>query len=295
MIDVAVIGSVNLDLVATTARLPGPGETVSGTAYAEHPGGKGLNQAVAAARSGAGVAMIGAVGDDDAGRHLRSIAEGEGIDVEAIAVVSGSPTGRALIIVDAHAENSIVVIPGANSFVRADVVPDARVMIAQLEVPIDEVIAAFRSARASGARTILNPAPARPLPDELVGLCDIIVPNEHELELIGGVESLLTRGAGTVVVTRGDAGVTMTVRAEASPIERHQPAFPVTPVDTTGAGDAFCGALAARLAAGDDLESAVRYAAAAGALATTVEGAVPSLPRRADIAGFLARQPPPQR
>lgn len=295
MIDVAVIGSVNLDLVAITARLPGPGETVLGTAYAEHAGGKGLNQAVAAARSGAAVAMIGAVGDDAAGQHLRSMAESEGIDVEALAMVSGSPTGRALIIVDANAENSIVVIPGANSLVHAGVVPDARVVIAQLEVPIDEVIAAFRSARASGARTILNPAPAQPLPDELVELCDIIVPNEHELELIGGVDSLVDRGVGTVVTTRGAEGVTMTIRAEASSIERHQPAFPITPVDTTGAGDAFCGALAARLAAGDDLESAVRYAAAAGALATTINGAVASLPYAGDVAGFLARQPPPPR
>ncbi len=294
MFDVAVVGSVNLDLVASTARLPGPGETVCGTAYAEHAGGKGLNQAVAAARSSAAVAMVGAVGDDDAGRRLRSIAEDEGIDVEAIEVISGSPTGRALITVDAGAENSIVVIPGANSLVRAGVIPDARVVIAQLEVPIDEVLAAFRSARASGARTILNPAPAQPLPDELVALCDIIVPNEHELELIGGVDSLLDRGVGIVVTTRGASGVTTTVRTETSSTERRQPAFPITPVDTTGAGDAFCGALAARLAAGDELESAVRYAAAAGALATTIDGAVPSLPHAGDVAAFLALERPPQ-
>ncbi len=287
MFDVAVIGSVNLDLVATTARLPGPGETVSGTAYAEHAGGKGLNQAVAAARSGAVVAMVGAVGDDDAGRRLRSIAADEGIDVEAIAIIAGSPTGRALITVDAGAENTIVVIPGANSLVRADAVPDARVVIAQLEVPIDEVLAAFRCARASGARTILNPAPAQPLPDELVALCDLIVPNEHELELIGGVDSLLDRGVGIVVTTRGARGVTTTVRTDTSSTERHQPAFPVTPVDTTGAGDAFCGSLAARLAAGDELEPAIRYAAAAGALATTIDGAVPSLPHARDVAALL--------
>lgn len=287
MFDVAVIGSVNLDLVATAARLPGPGETVSGTAYAEHAGGKGLNQAVAAARSGADVVMVGAVGDDEAGQRLRTIAESEGIDVGAIAVVSGSPTGRALIIVDADAENSIVVIPGANSFVHADVVPAARVFIAQLEIPIDEVVAAFRSARANGARTVLNPAPARPLPDDLLEVCDIIVPNEHELELIGGVESLLGRGVGAVVMTMGAAGATMTVRTATSTTERRQPAFTVIPVDTTGAGDAFCGSLAARLAAGDELETAVRYAAAAGALATTIEGAVPSLPHASDVQNLL--------
>lgn len=292
MFDVAVIGSVNLDLVATADRLPGPGETVSGLAYSEHAGGKGLNQAVAAARSGAAVAMVGAVGDDDAGRRLRSIAAAEGIDVEAIGVISGSPTGRALITVDAEAENSIVVIPGANSHVRADVLPEARVVIAQLEVPIGEVLAAFRSARASGARTILNPAPARTLPDELVALCDIVVPNEHELELIGGVDSLLDRGVGIVVTTRGSSGVTTAVRTATSTTERHQPAFAVTPVDTTGAGDAFCGALAARLAAGDELEPAIRYAAAAGAIATTIDGAVPSLPYANDVVAFLACEIP---
>jgi ribokinase len=290
--DVAVIGSVNLDLVATTARLPGPGETVSGSAYAEHAGGKGLNQAVAAARTGAVVVMVGAVGDDDAGRRLRSLAENEGIDVGAVAVVSGSPTGRALITVDADAENSIVVIPGANSSVRAGSLPHARVVIAQLEIPLDEVIAALRSARAGGARTMLNPAPAQPLPDELLEVCDIIVPNEHELELIGGVESLLGRGVGAVVMTMGAAGARVTVRTGTSTTERHQPAFQVTPVDTTGAGDAFCGSLAARLAAGDGLESAVRYAAAAGALATTVEGAVPSLPHADDVEILLALDDP---
>ena len=134
MFDVAVVGSVNLDLVATTHRLPGPGETVSGTGYAEHAGGKGLNQAVAAARSGASVALIAAVGDDDAGRQLRALAEAEGIDVSGVAVVDG-PTGRALITVDERAENSIVVVPGANAFVLVESPLDARIVIAQLEIP----------------------------------------------------------------------------------------------------------------------------------------------------------------
>jgi ribokinase len=286
--DVAVIGSVNLDLVATTARLPGPGETVSGTTYAEHAGGKGLNQAVAAARSGASVAMVGAVGDDEPGRRLRSIAANEGIDVNAIAVVSATPTGRALITVDADAENSIVVIPGANALVRADVVPDARVVIAQLEIPIDQVIAAFRSARASGALTILNPAPAQSLPDELVRLCDLVVPNEHELELIGGSQTLLERGVAAVVTTLGASGVAVIESVGDDTRKWTQPALEVSPIDTTGAGDAFCGALAARLAARDDLESAVRYATAAGALATMIEGAVPSLPHATSVERRLA-------
>ena len=287
MFDVAVVGSVNLDLVATTPRLPGPGETVSGTAYAEHAGGKGLNQAIAAARSGASVAMVGAVGDDEAGTRLRSIAEDEGIDVVAIAVVSGTPTGRALISVDTAGENSIVVVPGANALVRSDAIPAAQVVIAQLEIPMRAVIDALRSARAAGAITILNPAPGQPLPDVLIGLCDFIVPNEHELGLIGGVDALLDRGVAAVVTTRGGDGVVVAGRDDGATTEHRQAAFTVTPVDTTGAGDAFCGALAARLAAGDALESAVRYAAAAGALATTIEGAVPSLPYAVDVQNVL--------
>jgi ribokinase len=277
--DVAVVGSVNLDLVATTARLPGPGETVSGTSYAEHAGGKGLNQAIAAARSGARVALVAAVGDDDAGRTLRSMAQHDGIDVTAVSVLAGEATGRALITVDQHAENSIVVVPGANALMRADTAPRARVVIAQLEVPIEEVVTAFRQARREGARTILNPAPAQALPDELLQLCDIVVPNEHEADLIGGVTALLQRGVAAVVTTRGAAGAVVTESVDGVVETWSEPAVEVTPVDTTGAGDAFCGALAARLAADDDLHDAVRYAAAAGALATTIAGAVPSLPR----------------
>lgn len=284
MFDVAVVGSVNLDLVVTTARLPRPGETVTGTRYAEHAGGKGLNQAVAAARSGASVALVAAVGDDDAGGHLRALAEGEGIDVSSVDVIPGAPTGRALITVDDGAENSIVVVPGANFLVRAHLPSDARVVLAQLEIPVDQVIAAFRAARGRGALTILNPAPAVPLPDELLALCDVVVPNEHELALLDGADALRARGIGTVVTTRGGAGVDV-VDGTGS---WTQPAFAVQPIDTTGAGDAFCGVVAARLAIGDDLRTAVRVAAAAGALATTSAGAVPSLPDATAIADLLA-------
>ncbi|MGB7879931.1 MAG: ribokinase [Ilumatobacteraceae bacterium] len=290
MFDVAVVGSVNLDLVTTTHRLPGPGETVAGTGYAEHAGGKGLNQAVAAARSGASVALIAAVGDDDAGRQLRAVAEAEGIDVSAIDVVD-APTGRALITVDEQAENSIVVVPGANAFVRADAPVDARVVVAQLEIPIETVIAAFRAARNRGGRTILNPAPARTLPVELLEVCDVVVPNEHELARIGGADTLFARGVGTVITTMGAAGVSVREMVDGVTGAWTQPAFEVTPIDTTGAGDAFCGALAARLAAGDGLREAVRYAAAAGALATTMAGAVPSLPSSPDIERLLDAAP----
>jgi ribokinase len=291
--DVVVIGSANLDLVASTPRLPRPGETVLGTHFAQHPGGKGLNQAVAASRLGASVAFIGCVGDDDAGGVLRSVALDEGIDVSLLSVEAGCPTGRAMIAVDENAENSIVVIAGANTRVAPTAAPSAAVVLVQLEIPLDTVVAACRAARASGTRTVLNPAPAPPdgLPRELLECCDVIVPNEHELELLGGADALLAGGVGAVVVTRGSAGVTI-VEAQAGgqpSRSRAIPAFEVDPVDTTGAGDAFCGTLAARLAAGDPLDTAARAAAAAGALATTVAGAVPSLPLASAVERLLSR------
>jgi len=286
--DVVVVGSANLDLVARTLRLPGPGETVLGSDFAQHPGGKGLNRAVAAARAGASVAFVGAVGDDDAGRTLSSVAATEGIDVSGLFVADDVATGRAVITVDDSGENSIVVIPGANASAHVEDLPPATVVLAQLEVPVATVIAAFAVARTAGSRTVLNPAPVPPggLPDELLSLCDILVPNEHEVELLGGVDELLARGVAAVVVTQGAAGVTVTEAPDATTWSVG--AFEADPVDTTGAGDAFCGALAARLAAGADLRPAVRYAAAGGALATTIAGAVPSLPHAVDIERLLS-------
>jgi ribokinase len=285
--DVCVVGSANLDLVAGAPRIPGPGETVLGSDYAEHAGGKGLNQAVAAARSGARVAFVGCVGDDDAGRRMRAVLEHDGIDAGAL-TTGNAPTGRALIVVDAHGENSIVVVPGANhALVMPDALPPAAVVLCQLEVPLPQVGRALVAARRAAATTILNPAPAAPLPIELVALCDVIVPNEHEVELLGGPAALLAGGCGAVVVTRGSAGVDVhTVDGVF-----HAEAFTVDVVDTTGAGDAFCGSLAARLAAGDSLGAAVRWASAAGALATTVAGAVPAQPTGERIRELLAAQP----
>lgn len=286
MFDVVVVGSANLDLVATAARLPAPGETVHGTSYGEHPGGKGLNQAIAAARAGARVALVAAIGDDEAGRRLRDVATADGIDVALLDVRPATPSGRALIAVDEHGENLIVVVPGANADVRVGSLPSAGVVLAQLEVPLEQVTAAFRAARAAGSRTVLNPAPATQLPGELLAHCDVVVPNEHEIALVGGVDALLAAGPEAVVVTRGALGVEV---ATADGSRWAEPAFEVDPVDSTAAGDAFCGALAARLAAGDQLDDAVRWASAAGALATTRRGAVPSLPTADRIDALVQR------
>lgn len=281
MFDVVVVGSLNLDLVANMDRLPMPGETVTGTSYAEYPGGKGLNQAVAAARAGASVALVGSVGGDAAGEFLRQIVVDEGIDDTWVATAPNAPTGRALITVDRHAENSIVVVPGANAMVRIDAtsLPAGRVMLGQLEVPINEITTAFGHARRTGMTTILNPAPAVGGIGDLIAFCDLIIPNEHEAELMGGVDALRSIGVDAVVVTRGAAGVD----AFDSTGPFHVDACPVSPVDTTGAGDSFCGALATELARGEGLRQAIHFAAAAGALATTSAGAVPSLPTRSKI------------
>lgn len=285
--DVVVVGSLNLDLVAHAARLPAPGETVHGSSFSEFPGGKGLNQAVAAARSGARVAIVGAVGDDHAGAYLREVVRQEGIDDSFLATVAGAPTGRAMISVDDSGENSIVVIAGSNGHVELSELPAARVVLAQLEVNLDAVATAMELARAQGAITVLNPAPAGDVPGGVLSLCDVLVPNEHEIELLGGVDALLGRGVGKLIVTRGAAGADLVTGEESV----HVDPFPVDPVDTTGAGDAFCGALASRLAAGDDVPNAMRFAAAAGALATTIHGAVPSQPLLADTLALASTRP----
>lgn len=295
MYDVCVVGSANLDLVARTSRLPAPGETVLGSAYAEHPGGKGLNQAVAAARSGATVSFVGAVGDDRAGEVLRRVLADDDVTTDLVVVSNVAASGRAVITVDDDGENSIVIIAGANSQVAIDVLPECRVVLVQLEIPMDTVHDALVRARRAGAITMLNPAPAppTPLPEGLLGLVDVLVPNEHEVRLLGGVDHLLSRGVRTVVTTRGGFGVDVATIGQ----RWHRPADVVDVVDTTGAGDAFCGALAARLAVGDELGVAVRYAVAAGALATTANGAVPSIPGGALIDQFVSDEPagPPSR
>jgi ribokinase len=209
--------------------------------------------------------------------------DADGIDRDLVARRAGCPTGRALIGVADSGENSIIVVPGANDRVEVDELPEASVVLAQLEVPLDAIRVAFTRARASGALTVLNPAPATELPPDLLGLCDLVVPNEHEVELLGGVAALLDAGVRAVVVTRGAAGAELHERGSRRRIEP----FAVTPVDTTGAGDTFCGALCARLAAGSELGAALDYAAAAAALSTTRPGAVPSIPTREETERFM--------
>lgn len=285
MAGVCVVGSINLDLVARTARHPRPGETLLGFDYSEHAGGKGLNQAVAAARSGASTQLIAAVGEDDAGVRLLGIATAEGIDVDSVSSHAQSPTGRAVIVVDDNAENSIVVVPGANQFCPVLTEVSKTVVLAQLEVPVTSVLESFRAARRAGAITILNPAPAAALPPELLELCDVIVPNEHEIDILGGAEPLLAAGVSTIIVTLGSHGIDLIDAAGTRHIDAHD----VEPVDTTGAGDAFCGCLAAGLAAGLTIDAASGRAIIAGALATTRHGAVPSLPTQMEIDREISR------
>lgn len=292
--DVCVVGSINLDLVVTASRLPGAGETVLGGSFAEHPGGKGLNQAVASVRCGARTALCACVGDDKAGRDLRRVAEEAGLAGEHICVAPAHVSGRALIAVSlASQENLIVVAPGANSALTGQAaawaVTGARVVLAQLEVPPETVAAAFTTALAADATTILNPAPAEAVTAELLALCDFVVANEHEVELMGGARQIMAHGAGQVVVTLGARG---SVHTTADGHEQHVEAFAVEAVDSTAAGDAYCGAFAAAVAMGRDTNEAMRFASAAGALATTKPGAVPSLPQRAAVDALLAARAP---
>ena len=291
---VVVVGSLNLDIVIGLARMPDSGETVLGERLDQHAGGKGLNQAVSIARLGVPVAMIGALGTDSAGTWLREIVRREGIDDAGVATVDGS-SGTAVIEVDSAGANRIVVIPGANAAVTAEqvsaaiaAVDDVGVVLTQGEVPLEAIAAAMRAGRAIGATTILNPAPALALPDELLHDVDYVIPNEHEAALLTGMvtstaadatdaaRALVHRGAGCAVVTRGARGSVWATSGSSGSAG----AFRVVPVDTVAAGDAFCGGLAAALAEGRSLSEALRWGSAAGALAATAEGAVTSLPDR---------------
>lgn len=302
MADVVVVGSLAMDFTAVAPRLPQRGETVLGDEFLMVPGGKGSNQAIAAARQGSPTAMIGCIGTDALGDAIVEVLRTEGIEVSSLTRDAGHDTGVAQIVVDGDGENMIVAVPRANRALDASrvdaqqpLIAAAKVLLVQLEIPLDAVVAALRHARAAGVTTILNPAPAASLPDDLLALVDVCVPNETEAGTLCGqrvddedaaVEAgrtLVARGVRTAVVTLGSKGAVSV--DEDGPVRLD--AFPVNAVDATAAGDAFCGALAAALAAEATMESALRRASAAGALATTVAGASPSLPDAAAVDALL--------
>src|SRR4051794_5797416 len=304
-----VVGSLNADLVVRVARAPAAGETVTGGSFARHPGGKGANQACAAARlAGAEtrVCLIGLVGADPEGAWLRDGLASDGVDVTGVAVDPDAPTGVALITVEASGQNRIVVVPGANGELSPKVLgrqhgllTGAGVILLQLEIPLPTVQTAARMGREKRALVILDPAPARPLPGSLLALCDYVMPNAAELCVLDGrpaddrlsredagaaARRLVARGAGNVIVKLGGDGALLVTPSG----EHHWPAPAVAVVDTTAAGDAFAGAFAVALAEGRSPDEAGRFACAAGALTVTCSGAQSALPRRAEVDALLA-------
>ena len=283
MPEVTVVGSANVDIVLPVERIPRPGETVLATGLSRGPGGKGSNQAVAAARAGAKTTFVAALGDDESGRLLEDVLDRAGVDLSVIER-TGTSTGTAIITVDGTGENSIVVAASANaeltlSSAARDAVAAAAVTLAQLEIPFETVEAAARAARFM----ILNAAPAAALSDELLAEIDLLVVNEHEAATVSGVddkpEVLLDRVPAVVVTLGGDGAVVL--RRDTEPVR--VPGIAADVVDTTGAGDTFCGVLAACLARGEDLPDAVRRANAAASLSVETRGAADSVPDRAAI------------
>jgi len=295
---VLVVGSSNTDMIVRVPRIPRPGETVLGGAFAMAGGGKGANQAVAAARAGGRVTFVGRIGDDIFGQRALAGFETDGIDTRFVLRTSGAASGIALINVDAGGENSISVASGANALLTvadiekaAEVFAAADILLLQLESPLETVEAAVRKAGEKAVPVILNPAPARPLDDRVLRLVSILTPNEHEAEILTGIAvtdgssarsaaaRLRARGAAGVVITLGERGA----YASSPEFEGPVPAFKVDPVDTTAAGDVFNGALAVALAEKRPLPEALRFAQAAAAISVTRPGAQPSAPTRAEI------------
>ncbi|MBW7927100.1 MAG: ribokinase [Fimbriimonadaceae bacterium] len=293
---VLVVGSANMDLVARVPRFPKPGETLFGTTFATFSGGKGANQAVAVGRLGGPISFVGCVGNDEFGRSLLESLRESGADCSLVETVPTS-TGTAIILVDDRAENQIVVISGANGCVRPEAVASAvesvepAVALFQLEIPLEAVSAGLRRAKAMGATTVLNPAPAQPLDDAVLANVDVLTPNQTEAALLVGrdgapedlCDALLALGVGTVAMTLGASGSLVATRAG----KVHVPSIRVEAVDTTAAGDAFNGALALFLAQGEPLEHSVALANRAGALAATRHGAQASLPSLAELRAVL--------
>ena len=298
---VFVAGSINMDMVATAERHPRVGETVAGSAVLYFPGGKGANQAVAAAKLGATTALIGCLGKDAFGAELKTFLEAQRVDLQWVSETAGAHTGTAIITL-ANADNTIVVIPGANGVVSADNVARPALMkgdvaVSQFEIPLPAIAAFFRRARAAGATTILNPAPARPCDPDLLDLVDILVLNETELELLAktvfrdgddarfieAATALQASRAQTICVTLGSGGAVALAGGERHSVTGRS----VKAVDTTGAGDCFVGALAARLANGACFREALAYANVAASICVQRMGAAPSMPTADEVSAAI--------
>ena len=301
---VICLGSINMDLVVRTPRFANPGETIVGLDFYTAPGGKGANQAVASGRLGADVIMFGRIGDDIFGKNLLKNLQDNHVDIEGIKTDDKLPTGTALITVDNNAENKIIIIPGANGAVDVSDINNltpslekASILMLQLEIPLDTVITAARKAKEKGVKVLLDPAPARELPDELLQCCDFITPNETEAKILTGIrienyadakksaEVFLEKGVQAVIVKMGSKG---SYYYNGS-VEIKNPAFKVDAVDTVAAGDAFNGGFAAAFSEGKSTEEILRWANACGALSTTKLGAQPSMPSREELISFLKK------
>jgi ribokinase len=296
MTDIVVVGSLNADLVVRSPRFPKPGETIRGEDLATIPGGKGANQAVAAARLGADVAMVGCVGADAFGSMLIENLKRNHVDTKRVLRDGSAATGTAIIVVDSNGENSIILSPGANGRINsgdidANALAGARLLLLQFEIPMETVVHAARLAREQKVKVVVNPAPAHEIPDELLKHTDYILPNETELALLTGKDtrdkasleaaarSLVKRGVPNVIVTLGARGALVMTRLG----KTYVPPYKVRPVDTTAAGDAFIGGMACALVNRKSLKDAVQYGCACGALATTKFGAQPSLPTADEV------------
>ena len=299
---VVVVGSFNMDLVIKTERRPQKGETLIGEEFGMFIGGKGANQAIAASRLGADVTMIGRLGTDLFGDTFISEFAKERINTDFVVRDAAAGTGVASPVIDAEGDNSIIIVPRANMRLNVEDVErashkiaDADVLLLQLEVPIEPSQRAAEIARSNGVEVILNPAPARELPDSFLGLVDILIPNEVETEFLSKVtvaddegarlaaHVLFEKGVSTIVLTLGSRGALLLTSHQS----KLAPAYSVKVVDTTAAGDAFCGAIATALASGEKIEDAVAFANATGALAVTVLGAAPSMPTADQVRAFL--------
>jgi ribokinase len=299
---IIVFGSINLDLTAYVTRLPESGETITGRSFLTAPGGKGANQAVCAARLGAPTVFIGRIGRDAFGDQALAAVSAEGADTSHVWIDPDAGTGLAVISVNEQAENTIIIIPGANGRLdgndvdRASKLLDGNsIVMLQLETPLDSSIQLASLARERGAKVILDPAPAVPLPGELLRVVDIITPNEVETKILTGIlplnnqdasraaQILLDRGVNTAIIKMG----ALDAYFENNLTSGFIPPFPIQPVDSVAAGDAFNGGLAVALFGGKSLEEAVRWGAAAGAIACTCKGAIPSMPHRDELESLL--------